>query len=102
MDHQDWNSIVIGIKSKKDDNQQKKPKSNEVKLEEKIAEGLLSHKKMDVSFGRSLQTKRLQHNMTQKGLAHKINCPCKMITEIESGKAHHNTQLMNKINRIFK
>jgi len=102
MNHQDWDNIVIRSKTKPDKDQTKAPKSKEVKLEEKIAEGMLSHKKMDISFGRDLQKKRLSQNMTQKDLAQKMNCPCKMITDIESGRAPHNAQLMNKINRLFK
>ena len=44
----------------------------------------------------------LSKNLTQKDLANKLNIPVKTINDIESGKAKHNGQLMNKINRYFK
>ena len=77
-------------------------KSKESKLEEKIEQGKLSHKKMDTNYGKELQKKRLSKGMTQKDLANKINIPFKMINEIESGKAKHDGQIMNKLNRVFQ
>ena len=68
----------------------------------RICYGNLKHKKMDVSFGKELQKKRLSKGMTQKDLAQKLNIPVKDINEIEAGKAKHNGQLMGKIKRIMK
>lgn len=104
MDHQDWKSVIIGTKNTPSNNKdkQKYVKSKESKLEEKIEQGKLSHKKMDTNYGKELQKKRLSKGMTQKDLANKINIPFKMINEIESGKAKHNGQIMNKLNRVFK
>jgi len=102
MEHQDWESIIVKIKNppKTDDNNH--VKSKEAKLEEQVEEGKLSHKKMDSNYGKELQKKRLSKGMTQKDLAKRINVPFKMINEIESGKAKHNGQLMNKLNRVFQ
>ena len=104
MDHQDWKSVIIRNKNTPSNNKdkQKYVKSKESKLEEKIEQGKLSHKKMDTNYGKELQKKRLSKGMTQKDLANKINIPFKMINEIESGKAKHNGQIMNKLNRVFQ
>jgi len=104
MEHQDWESIIVRIqnKSSKTDDKKHHEKSKETKLEEQIEDGKLSHKKMDSNYGKQLQKKRLSKGMTQKDLANKINVPFKMINEIESGKAKHNPQLMNKLNRVFR
>lgn len=102
MEHQDWNTIIMRPK-KKENNKEKKQyvKSDEQKMNENIENGKLSHKKMDIEFGKNLQKLRLSKNMTQKDLALKLNVPVKDINEIESGKAKHNGQLMSKIKRIF-
>ena len=63
--------------------------------------GILSHKKMDSEFGKTLQKYRLSQNMTQKDIAQKLNIPVKDINEIESGKMKHNGQLMGKIKRLI-
>ena len=55
------------------------------KIEKQIEDGNLKHKKMDVSFGKELQKKRLSKGMTQKDLAQKLNIPVKDINDIESG-----------------
>jgi len=106
MEHQDWDVFIMKNKSKsklKEENKEKEyVKSKEHKIEEQIEEGKLSHKKMDVNYGKELQKKRLSKGMTQKDLANKINIPLKMINEIESGKAKHNGPVMNKLNRIFQ
>jgi len=98
--HQDWKPVIINNQPKKD-NKKGYVKSKEKKLEEQSEEGALSHKKMDSSFGKDLQKKRLAKGMTQKELSKSLNIPVKDINEIESGKAKHNGQLMNKINRFF-
>jgi len=106
MEHQDWDVFIMKNKSKsklkEEDKVKEYVKSKEHKIEEQIEEGKLSHKKMDVNYGKELQKKRLSKGMTQKDLANKINIPLKMINEIESGKAKHNGPVMNKLNRIFQ
>jgi len=111
MEHQDWTPIYIKASTelnktpeqrKKEENWEKNHKkyAKENKIEKQIEEGTLKHKKMDVSFGKDLQKKRLSLGMTQKDLANKLNIPVKDINDIEAGKAKHNPGLMNKINRI--
>jgi len=113
MDHQDWATIYTKANKEinKTPGERKKEKEREVnavkfakenKIEKQIEDGNLKHRKMDVSFGKELQKKRLSKGMTQKDLAHKLNIPAKDINNIEAGKAQHNPGLMNKINRIMK
>ena len=109
MEHQDWNVIYTKVnkelnKTEKDKEKEKNALkfAKENKIEKQIEDGNLKHKKMDVSFGKELQKKRLSKGFTQKDLAQKLNIPVKNINDIESGKAKHNPQLMNKINRIMK
>lgn len=109
MEHQNWDTVYLKAnkfikEQKKQEN--KKPTnetfSKENKINKKIENGEMKHDKMDVSFGKNLQKLRLSKNLTQKDLANKLNIPVKTINDIESGKAKHNGQLMNKINRYFK
>lgn len=105
MEHQDWNTVYV--KPKKTNNQDggksnQYVKSKEQKMSESEEEGKLSHKKMDLEFGKTLQKYRLSQNMTQKDIAQKLNIPVKDINEIESGKMKHNGQLMGKIKRLMK
>ena len=106
MEHQDWTPVVVKKKNNflNEDGTTKKEyvKSKATKLEENIEEGKLSHKKMDLSFGKILQKYRLSQGLTQKDLSTKLNIPVKDINEIESGKAKHNGQLMGKIKRLMK
>jgi ribosome-binding protein aMBF1 (putative translation factor) len=108
MEHQDWDSIILNNKSTKpklnEDGTKKKEfvKSTGTKLEEKVEKGILTHKKMDLSFGKDLQKFRLSRGFTQKDLATKLNIPVKDINEIEAGKAKHNGPLMGKIKRLMK
>ena len=105
MEHQDWNTIYV--KPKKTNNQdggksKQYVKSKEQKMSESEEEGKLSHKKMDLEFGKTLQKYRLSQGLTQKDIAQKLNIPVKDINEIESGKMKHNGQLMGKIKRLMK
>jgi len=112
MEHQDWTPVYISAnkelnktpeqiekEKKKEDNQVKFAKEN--KIEKQIEEGDLKHKKMDISFGKELQKKRVSKGLTQKTLAQNLNINVKDINEIESGRAVHNQGLMNKINRLM-
>ena len=113
LSHQDWDTIYLkgDIEINKTPEDRKKEKQNEInsvkfakenKIDKQIEEGILKHKKMDSSYGKDLQKKRLNKGMTQKDLAQKLNIQVKDINEIESGKAKHNPGLMNKINRVMK
>ena len=76
--------------------------SKERKLDKKIEEGTMSHQKISGNFGNQLQSYRLEHKLTQKDLANKINQPVKIITDIENGSAKHNPQIINKLKRLMK
>ena len=102
MDHQDWKTLVIHSKVKKDETKKNTfVKSNIQKMNESEEEGKLSHKKMDAKFGKTLQKFRSIKNYTQKDLAQKLNIQVKDINEIENGKMKHNGQLMGKIKRFM-
>jgi ribosome-binding protein aMBF1 (putative translation factor) len=104
MEHQDWVVKTVKPKNNSQDGGKNKQyvKSKEQKMNISEEEGKLSHKKMDLEFGKTLQKYRLSQNMTQKDIAQKLNIPAKDINEIESGKMKHNGQLMGKIKRLMK
>ena len=103
MEHQDWVIKTVKKKSTQSDKDKKQyVKSKEQKMSEAEEEGKLSHKKMDIEFGKTLQKYRLSQGLTQKDIAQKLNIPAKDINEIESGKMKHNGQLMGKIKRLMK
>ncbi len=104
MEHQDWNTVYVTPKKTNQEGGKPKQyvKSKEQKMNDAEEEGKLSHKKMDLEFGKTLQKYRLSQNMTQKDIAQKLNIPVKDINEIESGKMKHNGQLMGKIKRLMK
>ena len=83
MDHQDWTPIYTKASKEinKTPEQRKKEKEREVnavkfakenKIEKQIENGNLKHKKMDVSFGKELQKKRLSKGMTQKNAVNTV------------------------------
>ena len=114
MDHQNWDTIYVHLDKKKqnadkqntdkqDTRKQNTINSNkERKLDKKIEEGTMSHQKISGNFGNQLQSYRLEHKLTQKDLANKINQPVKIITDIENGSAKHNPQIINKLKRLMK
>ena len=121
MDHQNWDTIYVHLDKKKQhigkqDNNTGKQKTNkqenhkqytnnshkERKLDKKIEEGTMSHQKISGNFGNQVQSYRLEHKLTQKDLANKINQPVKIITDIENGSAKHNPQIINKLKRLMK
>lgn len=103
MEHQDWTTKILNSKKSPNQGGDKKQytKTKEQKMEESEEEGKLSHKKMDLDFGKSLQKYRLSQGLTQKDIAQKLNIPLKDINEIESGKMKHNGQIMGKIKRLM-
>ncbi len=109
LEHQDWDTVYIQVNKSLNKNiQQDKQKNKELqkyskinKIEQKIESGNLKHDKTPAEFGKLIQKKRLEKNMTQKDLAQKINIPVKIINEIECGKAKHNPQVVSKIKRIL-
>jgi ribosome-binding protein aMBF1 (putative translation factor) len=102
MEHQDWKPLIINKKNNKNEEKKQYVKTKEQKLKESEENGNLSHKKMDLEFGKTLQKYRLSQNMTQKDIAQKLNISFKDINEIENGKSKHNGQLLGKIKRLMK
>ena len=104
MEHQDWNTIYVKPKKTNQEGSKSKQyvKSKEQKMNISEEEGKLTHKKMDIEFGKTLQKYRLSQGLTQKDIAQKLNIPAKDINDIESGKMKHNGQLMGKIKRLMK
>ena len=105
MEHQDW-TIVYTRANKKlanDEKSKKKPVilSKEKKMEKQIEEGKMKVKLTSSDVGKQIRDKRNSKGLSQKDLAQKVNVVPKIIIEIESGKAKHNPQLINKINRIL-
>tara|TARA_Y100001970_G_C14043988_1_gene755323 strand:+ start:527 stop:877 length:351 start_codon:yes stop_codon:yes gene_type:complete len=109
LEHQDWDTIYVRANKELNKNvQQDNLKNKELqkfskinKIEKKIESGNLKHDMIPSEFGKIVQKKRLEKNMTQKDLAQKINIPVKIINEIECGKAKHNPQVVSKIKRIL-
>ena len=104
MDHQDWNTIYTHVNKKLNNDKKSKQKkgiSKEKKMEKQIEEGKMKVKLTSSDIGKQIQDKRNSKGLSQKDLAQKVSVVPKIIIEIESGKAKHNPQLINKINRIL-
>ena len=107
MEHQDWDIIYTrGNKELEKDKEKEKEKNKknisfvkEKKIDKKIEEGNLKHDKIKLDICKQIQQKRLERGMTQKELANKLNISPKIISEIESGKAIKNQQLISKIKK---
>ena len=106
LDHQDWNTIVIHNKSKKDKDNKKTNLSEsqlkEKKINKQVDNDELKHKKVTIDIRNNIQQKRCEVNLTQKQLAQKANLPISVISDIESGKGIYNPQHINKLKRILK
>ena len=83
MEHQDWETYIIHCKDPKKEKKEKKnetvKKGNFVnkskKLDQKIEEGDLKHKKIDPELSKKIQQGRLSKGLTQKQLATKLSIP---------------------------
>lgn len=105
LDHQDWKPIILGkTKIKKDKEKTKITKIADpnVKMEKKIEEGKLEHKKITNELRAQIQKGRSTNGLTQKDLANRVNLPLSVINDIESGKAIYNHNHINKIKRVLK
>ena len=106
LDHQDWSTIIINKKNK-DTNKEKSTRiSDEAqkqnKIEKKVEEGDLKHKKIDNDLRVKIIQIRNSKGLNQKQLANKVNFPVSVISDIESGKAIYNDKQINKIKRFLK
>ena len=84
MEHQDWETYIIHCKDPKKEKEKKNDtvkKGNFVnkskKLDQKIEEGDLKHKKIDPELSKKIQQGRLSKGLTQKQLATKLSIPRK-------------------------
>jgi|TARA_Y100000389_G_C17435522_1_gene505274 ribosome-binding protein aMBF1 (putative translation factor) len=104
LDHQDWKTLIVKkTKEKPDKNKPKITKVGDpnVKMEKKIEEGKLEHKKITNELRVQIQQGRASKGLTQKQLANSVNLPQSIINEIESGKAIYNHVHINKIKRVL-
>ena len=105
LDHQDWKAVIV--KKTKEKSDKNKPKIKKVidpniKMEKKIEEGKLEHKKISNELRVQIQQGRTSKGLTQKQLANSVNLPQSIINEIESGKAIYNHVHINKIKRVLE
>ena len=106
LDHQDWSTITVNNKPKPNNNKVSTRISNEAqklnKIEKKVDEGDLKHKKIDNDLRVKIIQSRNSKGLNQKQLANKVNFPVSVISDIESGKAIYNDKQINKIKRFLK
>jgi len=107
LDHQDWNTIVVKKNKNKDKDKVESNKKNTTdvkakKLEKKVEDDDLKHKKIPNDLKQKIIVGRCSKKMTQKELAQKCNFPLQVINDIECGKAIYNHVHINKIKRILK
>ena len=107
LDHQDWNTIVVKKNKNKDKDKVESNKKNTTdvkakKLEKKVEDDDLKHKKIPNDLKQKIIVGRCSKKMTQKELAQKCNFPLQVINDIETGKAIYNHVHINKIKRILK
>lgn len=101
MEHQDWKTYIVHATNAKDKKNDVTPKTinKDKKFDEKIEEGDLKHRKIDLELSKAIQQARLSKNLTQKQLAQKLSLPQQTINEIETGKFNYNGQIISKIKR---
>ena len=107
LDHQDWNTIVVKKDKNKDKDKVESNKKNTTdvkakKLEKKVEDDDLKHKKIPNDLKQKIIVGRCSKKMTQKELAQKCNFPLQVINDIETGKAIYNHVHINKIKRVLK
>ena len=107
LDHQDWNTIVVKKNKNKDKDKVESNKKNTTdvkakKLEKKVEDDDLKHKKIPNDLKQKIIVGRCSKKLTQKELAQKCNFPLQVINDIETGKAIYNHVHINKIKRVLK
>lgn len=114
--HQDWNTYIVHCKTKptnvkkennsvkKENNSDKKSSNNfikENKMDTKIEEGKLRHKKVSEDLVSDFKKWRSSQNLTQKDVAVKLSVQSQIINKFETGQLNHNPQLISKIKRLM-
>ena len=110
MEHQDWKTYIIHAKIPVKDDNKKKETCNMVssrinlnkKMDQKIEEGNLKHKKIDPSLSKKIQQKRISKGLTQKDLAKRLSIPVQTINEMECGKFKYNGKQISIIRKFLK
>ena len=105
FDHQDWKKIIFHSKEKKQPVSKisvtKQTPNTSKKLDKQIEEGNLTHKLFPRDFCQKLQRKRLELKLTQRQMAQALNITPNALSDIERGVYPYNSQLNNKIKRIY-
>lgn len=101
MEHQDWDQYFIQPKKDKTKKDEKKSLTKEQKMEKKIDEGELKHKKITKEFSQLLQKARLSRNLTQKQLANNLNIQVSIINDYECCRGNYNGQIIGKLKRYL-
>lgn len=99
MEHQDWQTFIVHANNDKTKAKPSKSVSKDVKLEQKIDDGDLKHKKIDPELSKKIQKARLSKKLTQKQLAQQLSIPQQSINEMETGKYLHNGSVISKVKR---
>ena len=108
LSHQDWETLYVHCKTQKPTNNNgvsvKKTNHNnkESKMEKKIEEGNMKHKKVSDDLKTEFQKWRQSKGMTQKEVAVKLAVNHQMINKFESGTMNHDPKLVGKIKRLIK
>jgi ribosome-binding protein aMBF1 (putative translation factor) len=119
-EHQDWNVVVLRKHTKANPTDARAVNAArrdgalvETKLKQKTTTTLVSvkklednqedfhHKVISKEVATEIMKKRLEKKLTQSDLGKQINEHTAVIQEIESGKAIHNSQVLNKIYRVL-
>jgi putative transcription factor len=103
MEHQDWEKYFCKPKKNNNDNKNKEKKglTKEQKIEKKIDDGELKHKKITKEFSQLLQKARLSRNLTQKQLANNLNIQVSIINDYECCRGNYNGQIIGKLKRYL-
>ena len=103
MEHQDWEQYFCKPKKNNNDNKNKEKKglTKEQKIEKKIDDGELKHKKITKEFSQLLQKSRLSRNLTQKQLANNLNIQVSIINDYECCRGNYNGQIIGKLKRYL-
>jgi putative transcription factor len=105
LDHQDWSTITLNKKPKPTNKVSTRISTDaqkQNKIEKKVDEDDLKHKKIDNDLRVKIIQTRNSRGLNQKQLANKVNFPVSVISDIESGKAIYNDKQINKIKRFLK
>ena len=71
------------------------------KMDTKIEEGNLRHKKVSGDLVGDFKKWRSSQNLTQKDVAVKLSVQSQLINKFETGQLNHNPQLIGKIKRLM-